>query len=218
MYKNRQDAGEILIKEIKKLSMQNPLVLAIPRGGVIVAKEIAEKLKTPLDLVISRKIGLPTNPELAIGAVTQDGTILLNQLLIERFNISNQEVLDDAELIFKEIKRRLETYRGSSEIPQIEGRSIILVDDGIATGFTVQAAITFIKNYKPREIILAVPVAARETIERFKNELDKVICPLAPEDFYAVGQFFQDFDQVSDEEVINIMDSFREKGLLQNNF
>lgn len=211
MYKNRQDAGKLLIKEIKKLSLENPLVLAIPRGGVVVAKEIAEELKAPLDLVTSRKIGLPTNPELAIGAVTQDGTILLNQLLIERFNISNQEVVEEAEIIFKEIKRRLETYRGSSNIPPIEGRSIIIVDDGIATGFTVQASIAFIKNYNPREIVLAVPVAARDIIESFEKELDKVICPLAPEDFYAVGQFFQDFSQVTDEEVINIMENFREK-------
>lgn len=211
MYKNRQDAGKLLVKEIKKLNLKNPLVLAIPRGGVVVAKEIAEELNAPLDLVTSRKIGLPTNPELAIGAVTQDGNILLNQLLIDRFDISNQEVVEEAEIIFIEIKRRLTTYRGSSNIPPIEGRSIILVDDGIATGFTVQASITFIKSYNPREIVLAVPVAARDIIESFAKELDKVICPLVPEDFYAVGQFFEDFSQVTDEEVINIMKKFHEK-------
>lgn len=210
-YQDRQDAGKRLAEQLIEFINNNPLVLTIPRGGVLVAKEVAEYLKSPLDLIIPRKIGAPVNPELAIGAVTQDGTILLNDRLVKKFNITNQEVLEEAELLVQEIKRRIKEYRGSTEMPEIKGRTVILVDDGIATGFTIKAALLSIKNYEPREIILAVPVATPKVLESLAAEVDKIICLYTPEDFFAVGQFYEDFEQVSDDEVKMIMQSLREK-------
>ena len=211
-YKDRREAGEKLAEELVKFYLLDALVLTIPRGGVVVAARVAEKLKLPLDIIIPRKIGAPFNPEMAVGAVTQDGNILLNQRMLDLYNVSNQEISGAIREQISEIKRRMVKYRGSAGYPEYRENTVILVDDGIATGFTMQAAIQSIKNiFKPRKTILAVPVAPPDTIETLAQEVDQVVCPLVPDNFYAVGQFYHYFDQTSDEEVRELLDKSKKK-------
>jgi predicted phosphoribosyltransferase len=199
-------AGDILAENLAGKNIQNAVVLGIPRGGVVVAARVAGKLGLPLDIIIPRKIGSPLNPEAAIGAVTQDGTILVNHYAASLHCVDEDKIQKLAEEQITEIKRRMIKYRGQAEYPDYRGKTIILVDDGIATGFTVMAAIRSIKKmFSPRKMILAVPVAPADTINNFKEEVDDVVCPLVPEDFYAVGQFYQDFRQVTDREVIQLL-------------
>ena len=206
-YRDRREAGEKLAEELVKIDVLDALVLTIPRGGVVVAARVAEKLKFPLDIIIPRKIGAPFNPEMAIGAVTQDGNVLLNHRVLDIYNVSNQEIDEAVGEQINEIKRRMVEYRGSAVYPEYPGNTVILVDDGIATGFTVQAAIQSIKNiFKPWKIILAVPVAPPDTIKTLAQEVDEVVCLTMPDNFYAVGQFYQHFDQTSDEEVRELLD------------
>ena len=182
------------------------LILAIPRGGLIVGAEIARKLKLKIDLIIPRKIGAPINPEMAVGAVTQDKTIILNSLLLHRLGIKEEDLKDQINQEVKEIDRRMKLYRKSSHYPEYEQKNIMLVDDGIATGYTVFASINSIKKlFNPEKIIIAVPVAPFDTIEKLKSMVDIIKCLHIPKDFYAVGQFFKNFDQTSDQEVIELM-------------
>jgi predicted phosphoribosyltransferase len=205
-YRDRVMAGDILAENLAGKNIQNAVVLGIPRGGVVVAARVAGKLGLPLDIIIPRKIGSPLNPEAAIGAVTQDGTILVNHYAASLHCVDEDKIQKLAEEQITEIKRRMIKYRGQAEYPDYRGKTIILVDDGIATGFTVMAAIRSIKKmFSPRKMILAVPVAPADTINNFKEEVDDVVCPLVPEDFYAVGQFYQNFDQTTDQEVIDLL-------------
>lgn len=206
LYEDRRDAGDRLAEELKKVDVRDTVVLGIPRGGVVVAARIAERLDLPLDIIIPRKIGAPFNPEVAVGAVAQDGTVLLNRMVLDIYNISREDIDTAAREQIEEIKRRMIKYRGSDGYPDYKGKTILLVDDGIATGFTVKAAIESIKNiFTPRRIILAVPVAPPDTVETLAEEVDDVICPMVPDDFYAVGQFYRRFDQTGDEEVKELL-------------
>lgn len=206
-YEDRQEAGDRLAEELEKLDLRDALVLGIPRGGVVVAARVAEKLDLPLDIIIPRKVGSPFNPEVAVGAVTQDGTVLLNRMVLDLYNISQEEVDTAVREQIGEIKRRMVRYRGSDKYPEGKGKMVLLVDDGIATGFTVRAAIESIKKmFAPRKIILAVPVAPPDTLKTLGEEVDEVVCPLVPDNFYAVGQFYRVFDQTGDEEVRELLD------------
>ncbi|MDH7479973.1 MAG: phosphoribosyltransferase family protein, partial [Syntrophomonadaceae bacterium] len=179
-------------------------VLAIPRGGVEVAHPIARELKAPLDLIIPRKIGAPFNPELAIGAVAPDGTTLL-QPGWESFGLDEERLRQVVERELKEIQRRMTAYRGEVPEPAVEGRTVILVDDGIATGFTVEAALESLRRRPLQKLILAVPVAPPDTVRRLQPKVDEIVCLLIPHDFYAVGQFYDDFGQTEDAEVVRLL-------------
>ena len=212
IYKDRADAGRVLAREIKKKEITDGVVIAIPRGGVVTAAQAAEMLELPIDIIIPRKIGAPFNPEVAIGAVTQDGSVILtdNKHLMQFIN--KDEIKEIAQKEINEIKRRMIKYRGDANYPNYIGKTVIIIDDGIATGFTTRAAIMSIKKIlNPKKTILAVPVAPVEVIQTLSADVDEIICPLVPETFYAVGQFYKNFDQVSDEEVINLLHKSRKK-------
>lgn len=210
-FKNREEAAKILAKELLKFKDKKPVVLAIPRGGVVLAYEIAKELNAPLDIIIPRKLGSPGNPELAIGAVTEDGTAILNKNLIEELEIPENYIESEKERQIKEIKRRMKTYRGEEPPIDLKEKTLILVDDGIATGATMKAAINSIKKKGPSAIIVAAPVAPPNTLEDLKRIVDEVVCPVVFEPFFAIGQFYEEFSQVSDEEVIKLLKASRKE-------
>lgn len=205
VFKDRVDAGRRLAERLAGYVESGSLVLAIPRGGVVVGAEIARVLALELDLIIPRKIGSPQNPELAIGAVTQDGSNILNKRMIEMFGVTELELEYAISREIKEIKRRTALYRGSSVYQDCAGRQVVVVDDGVATGYTMFASLRSARNLHPKELILAVPVAPSDTLALLQKEVDHAVCLFTPDDFYAVGQFYERFDQTSDDEVINII-------------
>lgn len=201
LFEDRCQAGEKLAEKLSPYRGQHPLILAVPRGGVTVAKLIWDNLGGELDLIITRKIGAPYQPELAIGAVTSDGFVMINENVVSRLNV-NAEYIDKVageEQI--EIQRRLEMYRGNRPLPDVDNRLVILVDDGVATGYTLLAALRSLKEKEPLKLILAVPVGPPDTFIMLENEIDELVCLEAPPHFAAVGQFYRNFDQVSDAEV-----------------
>lgn len=205
VFEDRVEAGHKLAKGLLQYKGKDAIVLAIPRGGVVVGYEVANELGAALDVIIPHKIGAPGNTELAIGAVTQDGTLMLNSQLIEHLQVSENYIQSEAERQRKEIERRMAKYRGNKEYPRLKGRIAILVDDGVATGATLRAAIASIRKNKPASLVLAVPVGPPDTIEALRNEVDTVVCLGTPEPFFAIGQFYRSFSQTSDEEVIRLL-------------
>ena len=205
IFKDRKDAGEQLAHKLKTLSIQDPLILAIPRGGIILGDVIAKKLNASLDIVISRKIGAPQNKELAIGALMQDGTFFPNSDLIQELHISEHYLREAIALESKEIERRLNLFRGKEKYA-LKDKTLILVDDGLATGATLFAAIKWVKTQHPKRIIVAIPVGPRDTLQKL-SELTEVLVLYIPPFFSAVGQFYQVFDQVEDDEVLKIMNN-----------
>jgi putative phosphoribosyl transferase len=201
-FRNRIEAG----KELARLLMAykdrpNVLVLGLPRGGVPVAFEIAQVLHVPMDIFIVRKLGVPGQEELAMGAIATGGTRVLNHRLIDDLGISQNVVDQVSQEEEQELHRRAEAYRGGRPLPQVQGRTVILVDDGLATGASMYAAVLALKLQKPYRIIVAVPVAAPETCDIFEKMVDETICAATPEPFYGVGAWYDDFSQVSDEQV-----------------
>ncbi len=212
-FANRVEAGKRLASELKSFAGKNAIVLAIPRGGVVVGYEIAKELNLHLDVIIPRKIGAPDNPELAIGAMTEDGTIILDQNLVAYLGVSKDFIKEESERQKNEIKRRLKLYRGTEPYPDFHGQDVILVDDGIATGSTMNAALASVKNRGARTVTVAVPVGPPPTINELKKQADKVVCPYTPEYFEAIGQFYVDFNQTSDQEVIKLLKQSKQKNL-----
>jgi putative phosphoribosyl transferase len=200
-YNSRREAGEALADALLEYRGRQGLVLAVPRGGVPVALPVAEALDFELDLIIPRKIGAPHQSELAIGAVCEDGEVLLNPHLINTLKVSDDYINEAAGREVTEIRRRLVAYRGQRVPAEVEGRTVIVVDDGVATGFTITAALQSAARRRPGELILAVPVAPPDTVKTLTQEVDRVICPLQPHVFYAVGQFYREFTQLEDDEV-----------------
>ncbi len=202
VFQDRREAGRILAKELSSFKGQDDvIILGIPRGGVVVGREIAQALNVPLDVYITRKIGAPHNPELAIGAVASDGTLILDYQLAKRLGVSQDYIDAESERQRREIERRITEYRGKLPAPELKGKVVILADDGVATGATTLASIRAIRTQEPDQLILAVPVGPRDTIESLKREVDRLFCLHAPEIFWAVGAFYSIFDQTSDEEV-----------------
>jgi len=205
-FRDRQEAGQLLAKELAPLQgRKDLLVLGVPRGGVVVAYEVAQALGAPLDVYITRKIGAPYNPELAIGAVASDGTLVLDRELIARFGVPDSYVQEETARQRQEIKRRLAAYRGSRPEMDLQGKTVILVDDGVATGATVLASLRAIKARQPAQLILAVPVGPADALQVLSAEADQVVCLYTPELFWAVGAFYAVFDQTSDAEVIELL-------------
>jgi len=211
MFANRQHAGELLAEKMLDYQGGNILILAVPRGGITVAEPVWQAIGGELDLIIARKLGAPYQQELAIGAVTADGFMMLNENLVTRLNISEEYIAAAKEKERAEIKRRMEAYRGKKKYPVIKNRMVIVIDDGVATGFTLLAALRSIKKEAPALTVLAVPVGPPETISMLSKEVDQLICLNVPGHFSAVGQFYQDFSQVSDQEVVAVLKKAWEK-------
>ena len=210
MFQNRSAAGRGLAKALAEYKGRNAVVLALPRGGVPVAAEVAAALNAPLDLILVRKIGVPTQPELAMGAVV-DGTapiVVRNEDVIELSGTTAEEFKAECESELAEIERRRQLYIGERARAEIADQVVIVIDDGIATGATVRAALQAIRNRKPKELVLAVPVAPDDTLANLRPEVDALICLETPESFQAIGYFYRDFRQVSDQEVVAILKRF----------
>ncbi len=212
-FMDRVDAGKRLASALKDFSGKHGIVLAIPRGGVVVGFEIAKALSLPLDIIIPRKIGAPENPELAIGAVAEDGTAILDNQLIKYLGVSNEYVEKKLKRQKHEIERRLKLYRQDSSYPNLKGLDVIVVDDGIATGSTMKAALASVKNRGASSVTVAVPVGPPSTIEELEKIADRVVCLHTPEYFQAIGEFYSDFSQTPDEEVIMLLKESKEKTL-----
>lgn len=214
MFRNREEAGRRLAERLMARQPLRPLVLALPRGGVPVAYQIATALRAPLDLVLVRKIGVPFQPELALGAVV-DGArpeIVVNDDIAHAFDISQDEIAHAAARAAEEIERRRHAYlRGRALLP-VAGRTAIVVDDGIATGATMRAALQALRRRGPERLVLAVPVAPHDTIAALRAVTDEIICLEMPRHFTAVGAYYDDFSQLSDEEVIALLDQAGRQG------
>ncbi|MEX0656388.1 MAG: phosphoribosyltransferase family protein [Nitrosopumilaceae archaeon] len=204
MFSDRTDAGKQLGKKLEFLKGQDPLILAIPRGGVVVADTIATYLGCKLDIIVSRKIGAPHNPELAIGAVLHDGSYFPNSEVVKMLQVPQSYIDLEKSIQMKEIERRLINYRGSIQY-DLENKTIVIVDDGIATGATILVAALWVKKQKPKKVIVAVPVGSKDSIQKLKEIADEVVVLYAPDFFNAVGEFYKDFEQVEDETVLEIM-------------
>lgn len=203
---DRKDAGIALAKELKAYKNKpNVIALALPRGGVPVAYEIAKALAIPLDIFIVRKLGVPGHEELAMGAIASGGTVIFNEQVLAQLSLDKVSIDQVMQAEQAELSRREQLYRGDLPFPKLLNKTVILVDDGIATGSTMRAAISAIRKHKPASIIIAVPVAALSTYEEMQKLVNKVICPLKPIDFYAVGLWYENFSQTSDEEVIALL-------------
>lgn len=208
MFADRRDAGFQLAKKLKQYKDKDVLVLALPRGDVVTAAEIARTISAPLDVLIVRKIGFPGQPELAIGAVSETGAVVFNQLLVSYGDVTKGYLENEIALLKGEIARRVRLYRNGKEIERLEGRTIILVDDGVATGASMKAAIVTLKEEKIKRLVVALPVAPVRTANELREFCDEFVCLSLPSDFTAVGQFYRDFAQVSDEEVKEILTEF----------
>ncbi|KTD40266.1 phosphoribosyltransferase [Legionella parisiensis] len=205
-YDDRYQAGRVLVDSLKNYAKRTDvIVLALPRGGVPVAYEIAHKLSLPLDIFIVRKLGVPGHEELAMGAIASGGITVLNEEIVNLLHISTEAINNIQKSEQEELLRRERVYRGTKPSPELLGKTIILVDDGIATGYTMRAAIAALKQKKPAKLIVAIPVAARSTCEEIAPLVDEIICPMRPVNFYAVGLWYNDFSQTTDEEVVHLL-------------
>jgi predicted phosphoribosyltransferase len=210
-FRDRTDAGRQLARQLGRYAGRSDvLVLALPRGGVPVAFEVAQALGAPLDVFIVRKLGMPNYQELAIGAIASGGVRVLNEELIRTAGISQDDIEAVTAAEERELNRRLRSYRGDRPLPDISGRTIILIDDGLATGSTMQAAVTALRQEGPAAIVVAVPIAPPETCDAFRELVDEVVCAVTPEPFYGVGLWYQDFSQTSDEEVHELLERARD--------
>jgi len=206
IFENRVEAGRRLAEKLKKYAgRQDIIVLGIPRGGVPVAFEVAKALQAPLDIFLSRKLGVPWQEELAFGALASGGVRVLDWDLIRSLGLPEEEIERITKTVRAELERRERVYRGARPPLQLEGKTVLLIDDGIATGSSMRAAIKALKGMKPARVVVAVPVAPLHTYETLPSEVDEMICVYAPEFFYAIGQFYEDFSQTTDEEVKELL-------------
>jgi putative phosphoribosyl transferase len=181
------------------------IVLALPRGGVPVAYEVAKALRAPLDVFVVRKLGVPGHEELAMGAIASGDALVLDERMIAALGISRADLEQAVARELRELERREAAYREAGEPPQLEGKTVILVDDGLATGSTMRAAALAVRGHDPERVVVAVPVAAAETCDAFRDEADEIVCGLTPRPFQAVGLWYEDFSQTSDDEVRELL-------------
>ena len=209
-FRDRQEAGQLLAQALAFLKGEKEvIVLGIPRGGVVVAAEVAKALDAPLDVYITRKIGAPYNPELAIGAIASSGDVVLDEKLISALDVSPEYIQSEIQQQRREIERRLKKYRGNRPAQKLEGKTILLVDDGVATGATTMATIRALKKQKPAKLILAIPVGPPDAVVRLREEVDELVCLATPQPFWAVGTHYLVFDQTPDEEVVRLLQESR---------
>lgn len=204
-FSNRAEAGRMLALALKSLAQENPIIIALPRGGVPVAGEIARDLSSQLDFLAVKKIGAPGNPEFALGAISEDGEPLLSEDLITRFRIDRDDVLKTARQKAEEVREQVKRFRAVAPSIDVRGRTVILVDDGLATGSTMEAAVRMVRKKGAAKVIVAVPVASTDAYDRIGRIADKVVSLLTPPIFYAVGAFYDDFQQVTDEAAVEIL-------------
>ena len=210
-FKDRFEAGRLLAGRLEGQPVEEGIVLALPRGGVLVGYEIARALRLPLDVILTRKIGAPFNPEYAIGVVAENGFVSVNRREVE-LGVAPEDSLQQAVgEILRELARRRQLYRGGRPLPPLNGRTVILVDDGVATGFTMLGAIAAVKDQQPGAIIVALPVAPPQAVRRLEEEVDRVEVLLEPEHLDGVGAWYEDFHQVSDQEVLELLRKAREE-------
>ena len=207
MFRDRSDAGVQLAERLKDYKdREDVLVLALPRGGVVTGHEIARYLNAPLDIIIVRKIGFPGQPEFGIGAVSETETVFLNQSIVSTYGVTKQYIEEEINRQKEEIARRVKLYRKGGSIRKLDGKVIILVDDGVATGATMKAAIVALRKEKINKVVVAIPVAPPETADEIKKMADEFICIETPPDFMAVGSHYRDFTQITDEEVVRLLE------------
>jgi putative phosphoribosyl transferase len=207
-FRNRTEAGKLLAsKLIQYANRPDLLVLAIPRGGVPVAFEVATALNAPLDICLVRKLGVPGNKELAMGAIAAGGFEVLNEDLLDWLRISGHTIAEVGDRELHELQRRDRIYRGDRSLPTIRQRIVILVDDGLATGSTMRAAIGVLKHQQPQRLIIAVPVAPLDTCDRLSAEVDEMVCLMTPKHFPGIGRWYEDFTQTTDEQVCELLNA-----------
>lgn len=206
-FKNREEAGKELARALTEFRGKNGVVLGMPRGGVVVAREVAEALDAPLDVVVTRKIGAPGEPEFALGAVTQEGDVIVDSRAVESVGATAEYLQEEARRKKSEVKERMRSLRGDKPYPGLEGKTVIIVDDGIATGNSMRAAIQSVKKRGPKEVVVGVPVAPREAVAELSREGTRVVCLEHPRFFFAIGEFYKDFEQVEDSEVRRLLES-----------
>lgn len=206
-FRDRTQAGQLLAEKLTKYAnLPEVLVLALPRGGVPVAFEVAKTLKVPMDVFLVRKLGVPNQSELAMGALASGGVCFLNEEIIRSFNISQKAIDFVKEQETKELERRKKLYRKNLPEPNFSDRTIILIDDGLATGATMRVAVMALKPHEPKSIVVAVPVAALESLSEFSAEVDEVVSVILPERLLAIGHWYENFSQTTDQEVCSLLE------------
>ena len=206
-FRDRSEAGRRLAAELRSYGNRNDVVvLGLPRGGVPVAYEVARALNLPLDVFVVRKLGLPWHEELAMGAIASGGVRLLNPDVVKAYGVSQRDVEQVTRREMQELERRERQYRGTRKFPDLTGKTVLLIDDGLATGASMRVAVEALRVENPDRVVVAVPVAAPETCESFRGIADDIVCAITPEPFYAVGLWYEDFAPTSDEEVHSLLD------------
>jgi putative phosphoribosyl transferase len=208
-FRDREEAGQQLAERLTPYRDENPIVLALPRGGVPVGYELARALGAPLDVLVARKLGAPHQPELGIGAVAPGGVQVVDEELLLWLDVPEEQLESMAREETAEVEHRMRLFRGERPEPEVRDSTVILVDDGIATGVTARAAIEYLLRQEPRRLVLAAPVCAAETAEALRYEVDELICLEVPPDLRAIGFWYQNFEQISDEEVVRILERAR---------
>ena len=209
-FRDRHDAGRQLTDKIRAESVpSNPIVLALPRGGVPVAFEVAQALHAPLDIFLVRKLGMPGHEELAIGAIASGGVRVLNREIMQASDLPREVVDAITEREQRELERREQAYRGDRPPPDLRGAAVFLIDDGLATGATMRAAVVALKQQEPARIVVAVPIAAPETCIEFRDIVDEIICAVTPEPFVSIGMWYEEFPQMTDDEVRDYLERAR---------
>jgi putative phosphoribosyl transferase len=205
-FRDRAEAGRALAHALSRYAGRDDVVvLALPRGGVPVGYEVAKELGAPLDVFLVRKLGVPGHEELAMGAIATGGVLVLDDRVLRWLGINEDQIQKTLARELDELRRREATYRDGRPLPDLKGKTVILVDDGLATGASMQAAAGAVRRHEPARIVVAVPVASRATCDRFRDEVDEVVCAVTPEPFYAVGNWYEDFSQTSDDEVRELL-------------
>lgn len=209
LFRDRLDAGKRLSELLRDLKDEKCAVIAIPRGGVVTGYVIASELNASLDVTVPRKIGAPGDPELAVGAIAEDGTIYVEESIVSALGIREDWIRVEAERELEEVKRRIMVYRGGKPLPDLSEYVVIVVDDGVATGATMIATARFLRKMNSRKLVIAVPVAPPEILPKLSLEVDEVRCVETPSPFFAIGQFYHDFSQLSDSEVLDYLSKSR---------
>lgn len=212
VFRDRTDAGERLGERLAEDGIDADVVLGIPRGALPVARPVADALDAPLGIAVASKLGAPENPELAIGAVASDGSLWLNDDLVDRLQVAEDYIESEREVEAENARQKAQRYRDGGRLPELRGKRVVVVDDGVATGATAIACLRQVREADPARVALAVPVGSPETLGRLEEEADEIIALHTPQEFRAVGQYYRDFGQVSDEEAMAYLDNEGERG------